>query len=59
MFEMDWGYLKKDNYQVIVSCGFGTWGPPIRIGNCPEIIDLMIHFEKKNDNQQNSQDKIR
>ncbi len=47
MFEMDWGYLKKDRYQVIVSCGFGTWGPPIRIGNCPEIIDLMIHFNKK------------
>jgi predicted MPP superfamily phosphohydrolase len=54
MFEMDWGYLKKDSYQVIVSCGFGTWGPPIRIGNCPEIIDLMIHFENKDENQQNS-----
>ncbi|AJQ28922.1 metallophosphoesterase [Pelosinus fermentans] len=47
IFEIDWGYLKKDRYQVIVSCGFGTWGPPIRIGNCPEIIDLMIHFEKE------------
>jgi predicted MPP superfamily phosphohydrolase len=47
MFEIDWGYLRKDNYQVIVSCGFGTWGPPIRIGNCPEIIDLKISFEKE------------
>ncbi|SFM08153.1 metallophosphoesterase [Pelosinus propionicus] len=47
MFEMDWGYLRKDRFQVIVSCGFGTWGPPIRIGNRPEIIDLMIHFEKE------------
>lgn len=47
MFEKDWGYLRKDNFQVIVSCGFGTWGPPIRIGNCPEIIDLMIYFENQ------------
>ncbi|MDF2634933.1 MAG: metallophosphoesterase [Pelosinus sp.] len=47
MFEVDWGYLRKDNYQVIVSCGYGTWGPPIRIGNCPEIIDLIISFDKQ------------
>jgi predicted MPP superfamily phosphohydrolase len=45
MFEIDWGYLRKDNYQVIVSCGFGTWGPPIRIGNTPEIVDVMISFK--------------
>jgi predicted MPP superfamily phosphohydrolase len=53
MFEIDWGYLKKDSYQIIVSCGFGTWGPPIRIGNCPEIIDLMINFEDKCEFQKN------
>lgn len=47
MFELDWGYLRKDSYQVIVSCGFGTWGPPIRIGNCPEIIDIRISFGEK------------
>jgi predicted MPP superfamily phosphohydrolase len=47
IFEIDWGYLRKDNYQVIVSCGFGTWGPPIRIGNRPEIVDLMISFKNQ------------
>lgn len=45
MFENDWGYLRKGDCHVVVSCGFGTWGPPIRIGNCPEIIDLTISFE--------------
>lgn len=44
MFETDWGYLRKGDFQLIVSCGFGTWGPPIRIGNVPEIVDIVIHF---------------
>ncbi|EIW18643.1 MULTISPECIES: metallophosphoesterase [Pelosinus] len=46
LYELDWGYLQKESLQVIVSCGFGTWGPPVRIGNSPEIINLTIHFEK-------------
>jgi uncharacterized protein len=45
-FEHSWGYLRKGEYQVIVSAGYGTWGPPIRIGNYSEIIDLNISFEK-------------
>lgn len=44
MFETDWGYLRKGDFQLIVSCGFGTWGPPIRVGNVPEIVDIDIHF---------------
>jgi len=44
VFEQDWGYLRKNNFQVIVSCGFGTWGPPIRIGNRPEILNVLVHF---------------
>jgi len=45
IYEVDWGYLKKDNVQVIVSCGFGTWGPPIRIGNKGEIVEILISFK--------------
>ncbi len=45
IFENDWGYLQKGSDHVIVSCGFGTWGPPIRIGNYPEIVDILISFE--------------
>ncbi|AIF49613.1 metallophosphoesterase [Pelosinus sp. UFO1] len=49
LYELDWGYLSKENLQVIVSCGVGTWGPPIRIGNRPEIINLTIHFVNNKD----------
>lgn len=42
--ELDWGYLHKKNLQVLISCGFGTWGPPIRIGSRPEILNITIHF---------------
>lgn len=44
IFEVHWGYLNKDGLQVIVSSGYGTWGPPIRIGNKPEIVDVVIEF---------------
>jgi hypothetical protein len=45
IFAQDWGYLRRDETQVIVSNGYGTWGPPIRIGNHPEIVDVMIEFK--------------
>lgn len=45
IYEQDWGYLKKGEYQLIVSCGYGTWGPPIRLGNQPEIVEINITFE--------------
>lgn len=44
MYEVDWGYLQKNHLQVIVSCGYGTWGPPLRIGNRPEIVLTTITF---------------
>jgi len=44
IFEDDWGYLRKGNFQLIVSSGYGTWGPPIRVGNTPEIVDITIKF---------------
>jgi len=45
VFEKDWGYLRRGAYQLIVSCGYGTWGPPIRIGNTPEMLDIIIRFK--------------
>lgn len=45
LYELDWGYLQKESMQVLVSCGIGTWGPPIRIGNRPEILNVTIHFK--------------
>jgi uncharacterized protein len=33
-----------DGMHVYVSNGVGTWGPPLRIGNRPEIVHLKIRF---------------
>lgn len=46
MFELDWGYLKKGALHAIVSSGFGTWGPPIRIGSRSEVIHIEVEFAK-------------
>lgn len=43
--ELDWGYLKKGNRHTIVSSGFGSWGPPIRLGSRSEIIEIIIQFK--------------
>lgn len=45
VYEMDWGLLKKEAYHLIVSCGFGTWGPPLRIGNHPEVVQIDMTFQ--------------
>ena len=44
LYEIDWGLLSKESYHLIVSSGYGTWGPPLRIGTNPEIVDVMIKF---------------
>lgn len=43
--EKDYGYLKKGNFNLIVSSGYGTWGPPIRIGSKSEIVSIKINFK--------------
>ncbi|MBU3153391.1 metallophosphoesterase [Clostridium estertheticum] len=46
IFEIDYGYLQKNNSNFIVSSGYGTWGPPIRIGSRSEIVEINIDFKK-------------
>lgn len=43
IFEVDYGYLKKDSLNVIVSSGYGTWGPPVRIGSRSEIVKINLN----------------
>lgn len=45
IFEVDYGYLARDSLQIIVTSGYSTWGPPVRIGSQSEIVDLHIKFE--------------
>ncbi len=42
VYEVSWGYKKKGQTHIYVSCGVGTWGPPVRIGNTPEIVNIRI-----------------
>ena len=44
IYEIDYGYLAKGDLQVIVSSGYGTWGPPVRIGTQSEIVDIKMKF---------------
>ena len=44
VFETSSGYYRKGRTHVYVSAGAGTWGPPVRIGNVPEVVQLRIEF---------------
>jgi predicted MPP superfamily phosphohydrolase len=44
IYEEDNGYLKDNNFNLIVSSGYGTWGPMVRIGSRSEIVSINIFF---------------
>lgn len=44
VYELSWGYKKKRNTHIYVSCGAGSWGPPVRLGNTPEIMEIRLRF---------------
>ena len=46
IFENHYGYLQKDRLQSIVTSGFGTWGPPLRIGSRAEIVEINLTFQE-------------
>ncbi len=46
IFENDYGYLQKERLHSIVTSGFGTWGPPLRIGSRAEIVEINLTFQK-------------
>ena len=45
MYEVSYGYRKKGNMQIIVSSGFGIWGPRIRSGSRPEVLLINVSFQ--------------
>jgi predicted MPP superfamily phosphohydrolase len=45
VFENDYGLYQKGKTWFYTSNGYGTWGPPIRIGNTPEVV--MITLQSK------------
>ena len=44
IFEVSRGYKKIGHAHFYVSTGYGTWGPPLRLGNRPEIVEIVVHF---------------
>lgn len=44
LYETDWGYLRKGKTHVIVSAGFGTWGPPVRTSAASEAVEIKVTF---------------
>ena len=47
IWEQYWGYLLKGKTQFYVSCGVGTWGPPVRTGSRPEVVLVKLTFNGK------------
>lgn len=46
IFKKDYGYLKTESLQLIVTSGAATWGPPIRIGTSSEVVHIIVNFDK-------------
>ena len=44
VWEVYWGYARKGKTHYYVSCGAGTWGPPVRTGSYPEIVEIRLRF---------------
>jgi len=45
IYDISWGYGRRGQTQYYVSCGVGTWGPPVRLGNRPEIVVIDVAFK--------------
>lgn len=44
VYELSWGYKQKGNTHYYVSCGAGTWGPPVKVGNISEIVNIKLNY---------------
>lgn len=45
IYENDYGYERFGSLHSIVSSGFGSWGPPIRIGSRAEVWTINVTFK--------------
>ncbi len=44
IYQLSVGYKKIGGTSFYVSSGFGTWGPPVRLGNRPEIMQIKLRL---------------
>ncbi|HPC98264.1 MAG TPA: metallophosphoesterase [Bacteroidales bacterium] len=45
IYKVSYGYRKIGNTNIIVSSGFGIWGPRVRLGSRPEILVVNLNFK--------------
>jgi predicted MPP superfamily phosphohydrolase len=45
VYEINWGLRRKGATAIDVTSGAGTWGPPVRIGTIPEIVQITLRFK--------------
>ncbi|HUX95846.1 MAG TPA: metallophosphoesterase [Bacteroidales bacterium] len=48
IYEVSYGYLKRGNTQLIVSSGYGLWGPRVRSGSRSEVLLINLTFGENN-----------
>jgi len=46
VYELNWGPLDKGRTHYDVTCGVGTWGPPVRTSSRPEIVRIRLTFKE-------------
>jgi len=44
LYEQDWGFLQKGKSFFYISCGIGTWGPPVRTAGYSEVVVIDLEF---------------
>lgn len=49
IYELSYGYKKTGNTQFIVSSGYGIWGPRVRSGSRPEVLEINLTFSDRNE----------
>ncbi len=45
IYELSYGYRKVGSMHAYVSSGYGSWGPPARVGTDTEVVLLKVRFE--------------
>ncbi len=45
VYEQDWRFLQKGKTNYYISCGTGTWGPPVRTSGYSEVVVIDLIFD--------------
>ncbi len=52
IYELDYGFARRNNTFAIVTSGYGTWGPRLRIGSNSEVVFIDLIGTKSQNNEQ-------